>query len=266
VREETAATATGDRLYVLGGFDAAGQSRTETFVGDGRTWANGPPLPLGLDHPSAAEFAGVVYVAGGFSNGPASARAFKLDGGTWTELAPLHHARGALALVEARAKLYAIGGNSGGVQVAPVEEYDPAANTWADVATLPLARNHVAGFAVEALACVAGGRNPSTVRVDCLNTADRTWAQLAPLPAITSGAGGGAILNDFPVVAGGEDQAETRIVGQVQRYANGAWSSEPMLHPRHGFQLASFQGRLWACGGGDQPGLHPVATCTSIAV
>jgi hypothetical protein len=37
-----------------------------------------------------------------------------------------------------------------------------------------------------------------------------------------------------------------------------------MLVPRHGFELAMFQGRAWACGGGSQPGLHPVATCTSI--
>ena len=199
--------------------------------------------------------------------GSASTRAFKLDGsGQWTALPPLHHARGALALVEARQRLYALGGNNGAVQVAPVEEYDPATNAWTDVATLPLPRNHVSGFATGALACVAGGRNPSTARVDCLNVADHTWAQLAPLPVATSGAGGGAILNEFAVVAGGEDPVEGRIIDPVQRYANGAWTTESMLHPRHGFELAPFQGRLWACGGGDQAGLHPVATCTSIGV
>jgi hypothetical protein len=37
-----------------------------------------------------------------------------------------------------------------------------------------------------------------------------------------------------------------------------------MLVPRHGFQLAVFEGRAWACGGGSLAGLHPVATCTSV--
>jgi hypothetical protein len=38
-----------------------------------------------------------------------------------------------------------------------------------------------------------------------------------------------------------------------------------MLVPRHGFELALFDGRAWACGGATLPGLHPVATCTSLA-
>ncbi len=265
-REETAAAATGDRLYVIGGFDAGGRSRPETFIFDGRRWSSGPPLPVGLDHPSAAELGGAVYVAGGFTDGPATNRVFKLAGGAWTEMAPLRHARGALALVEARQRLFAIGGNNGGVQVAAIEEYDPAANTWTDVASLASARNHVAGFGIAGLACVAGGRSPNVSRVDCVDSTAHTLTQLAPLPLPTSGAGGGAVLNDFPVVAGGEDPGESGIVDQVARYLNGAWSSEPMLHPRHGIQLASFRGRLWACGGGEQAGLHPVATCTSIAV
>lgn len=267
-REETAAAATADRLYVIGGFDGSGQSRPEVYVFDGHSYTNGPPLPIGLDHPSAAEFDGAIYLAGGFANGPASARVFKLDAGApaWTEIAPMHHARGALALVQVHERLYAIGGNSGGVQVAPVEELDPAAGTWTDVAQLPQPRNHVAGFGLGALACVAGGRTPNVTRVDCLNVDSHAWAQLAPLPQATSGAGGAAVLNSFPVVAGGEDPGESRIVDQVARYANGGWTSEPMLHPRHGFQLAPFHGRLWACGGGEQAGLHPVTTCTSIAV
>jgi len=43
-----------------------------------------------------------------------------------------------------------------------------------------------------------------------------------------------------------------------------AWVTEPMLLPRHGFQLALLGGRFWACGGGSAPGLHPVSSCTSL--
>jgi len=72
---------------------------------------------------------------------------------------------------------------------------------------------------------------------------------------------GGAV-----VVAGGQNAGETAIVDQFTSYMPGkAWSTgETMLVPRHGFELALFGGRAWACGGGTAPGLHPVATCTSL--
>ena len=65
---------------------------------------------------------------------------------------------------------------------------------------------------------------------------------------------------------GGQDASETRIVNQLTRYGPAsAWSTgDAMLSPRHGFELALFNGRAWACGGGIAPGLHPVATCTSL--
>jgi hypothetical protein len=65
-------------------------------------------------------------------------------------------------------------------------------------------------------------------------------------------------------VTGGQDASETRIVSQLARLGGHVWTTEAMLDPRHGFELAIYEGRAWACGGGSAPGLHPVATCTSI--
>src|SRR5213593_714802 len=48
--EETAAAAAGGRLYVMGGFNAAGQSLSSVYVFDGSSWSGGPSLPLPLDH------------------------------------------------------------------------------------------------------------------------------------------------------------------------------------------------------------------------
>src|SRR4029077_14545135 len=144
--EESAAAAAGAKLYVIGGFDAAGNSLQTVWVVDGSAWSAGPRLAIGLDHTSATTFDDHDYVAGGHSFGRDSARLFRLDGGSWTELASMHHARGGHALIAAAGKLYAIGGNSEFANVAHAEVYDPASNAWTDLPSLPAPRNHVSGF------------------------------------------------------------------------------------------------------------------------
>ena len=263
--EETAAASAGGSLYVMGGFNAAGASLSSVYVFDGSAWHSGPHLPVALDHASAATLGDRVYVAGGHSFGADSRRLFRLDGDHWTELAPMHYARGGHALLAAQGRLYALGGNTSAGNVGPVESYDPAANAWTVVATLPDPRNHVLGFVIGSSVCVAGGRPPTTSRVDCYGPSGNAWSRLAALPQATSG-GGAALFPDGSVLAmGGQNAAETAIVNMLTRYSGGTWSApEPMLVPRHGFELALFKGRAWACGGGTAPGLHPVAVCTSV--
>jgi N-acetylneuraminic acid mutarotase len=264
--EETGAAAAGGRLYVIGGFSAAGASLESVYVFDGGAWAVGPRLPIPVDHPSAATLDDRVYLAGGHSNGRDSARLFRLDSDHWTELASMHFARGGHALVAAGGRLYAIGGNSSRGNVGPIEDYDPGSNAWTVLPALPGTRNHVSGFAAGGAACAAGGRSPTTARVDCFDPAAGAWSRLPDLPQPASGAGATSFVSGDVVVTGGEDASETRIVDQLAFYSpGGSWTSTgKLMSPRHGFELAVFQGRAWACGGGTAPGLHPVATCTSI--
>jgi hypothetical protein len=264
--EESAATAAGGKLYVIGGFDAAGSSLSTVWVFDGSAWSAGPRLPLGLDHVSAATLDDQVYVAGGHTFGRDSARFFRLDGGSWTELAPMRHARGGHALIAASNRLFVIGGNTAAANVGPAEAYDPQTGAWADLPALPAPRNHVAGFTFNSGVCVAGGRSPATARVDCYNPFSSTWVRLPDLPQPTSGAGAATLEDGRAVILGGEDARETRIADQLAHLPTlTAWTADgSMLVPRHGFELAVFGGRAWACGGGSLPGLHPVATCTSV--
>jgi non-specific serine/threonine protein kinase len=265
--EEAAAATAGGKLYVMGGFDPSGRSLATVYVFDGSTWQAGPGLPLPVDHPSAATLDGSVYLSGGHSFGRDSARLVRLDGAGWTELASMHYARGGHALVAAQGRLYAIGGNTTGGNVGPAEVYDPAANAWTTLAALPAPRNHVSGFVIESNVCVVGGRAPTTARIDCFETVHSTWTRIADIPRATSGGGATAFPGGGVVVMGGENAQETAVIDQVTRYlGTPGWSTgDAMLVPRHGFELAVFQDRAWACGGGTSPGLYPVATCTSIA-
>ena len=265
--EETGAAVAAGKLYVMGGFDAAGRSLSTVYVFDGTAWQAGPGLPLAVDHPSAASLDGSVYLSGGHNFGRASARLARFDGASWTELAAMRYARGGHALLAAQGRLYAIGGNNAGGNVAPAEVYDPGTNAWSTLPSLPVPRNHVSGFVMGSNVCVAGGRAPTTARVDCFDTAQGAWHQIADLPRPTSGAGATAFLGGGIVMMGGQNAQETAIVDQLTRYsASSGWSTgDAMMVPRHGFELAVFQDRAWACGGGTAPGLRPVATCTSVA-
>ena len=262
-RQETAAAALGDTLYVIAGKDSSGAATNSVFVFRAGSWSAGPGLPIPLDHAAASALGGFLYVSGGFSNGPPSARVFRLNGSAWTEVAAMKRARGGHALVVAGANLYSLGGADAAGDVAIPEAYDPATNKWRDLAPLPAPRNHVSGFAYRGSACIAGGRTPVVARVDCYDPGQNAWTRLPDLPAATSGAGAG-VLGDEIVVAGGENPQTQVLINQVARYRDGAWSSDAMLAPRHGLTLASFGGRLWACGGGSQSLVHPVPDCTSI--
>ena len=264
--EESSAAAAGGKLYVIGGFDAAGNSLRTVWVFDGSAWSAGPRLPLPLDHASAATLDDHVYVAGGHSFSRDSARFFRLDGSSWTELAAMRHPRGGHTLLAVAGRLYVIGGNNSAANVAPAEVYDPKTGAWSDLPALPSPRNHVAGFVFGFSACAAGGRSPATTRVDCFDTKSSSWVQLPDLPQATSGAGATALEDGRAVIVGGQDAGETRINDQFAELPDvTAWNPlGTMLVPRHGFELALFEGRAWACGGGSLPGLHPVATCTSV--
>jgi hypothetical protein len=146
--------------------------------------------------------------------------------------------------------------------VSAVESWAPGEATWREDSPLPAPRDHLAGFVVPDRLCVAGGRSPTTARVDCLDLAG-AWGAAPALPTPTSGAAAGEVGTTV-IVAGGEDAAETRLTGQVDILAGQAWTTAPMLVPRHGVEAALFCGRLWLCGGGTAPGLHPTATCTSV--
>jgi hypothetical protein len=265
--EETGAATTADALYVMGGFNAAGASLDTVYVFDGSAWRAGPRLPVAVDHTSAASLNGQVYLAGGHTFGRDSARLFRLDGDHWTELAAMHYARGGHALVSVQGKLFAIGGNSVRGNLGPVEAFDPGANAWTVLSSLPVPRNHVSGFVLGNRVCVAGGRSPTTARVDCIDAGDGSWSRLPDLPRATSGGGATAFVGGAVAMMGGQDALETAMVDMLSFYTEGgAWNTaDKMLSPRHGFQLAVFQGRAWACGGATAPGLNPVSLCTSVA-
>jgi hypothetical protein len=259
-REELAAATLDGTLFVIAGFDARGRDTNTVFTYSG-SWSVGAPLPEALDHPAAAVLLGQLYVAGGFSAGRARATVYRFAQDHWEPVAALHHPRAAFALISLGGRLYALGGRNSAMSSVPIPEvYDPALGTWSDLPALPAPRHHVAGFAYQEMACVAGGKFPYSARVDCLDPTSRTWHRLPDLPTVTSGAGA-VMLGGHLVVVGGEGNA---VVPWLFSLIGVTWQRQGMVFPRHGIQVAILMDRGWVCGGGTVAGLHPSSLCTSI--
>ena len=103
----------------------------------------------------------------------------------------------------------------GSTQIAQVERYDSAFNSWTDLTEMPRPQP-CRRLRRWSLACVAGGREPATSNaVDCLDTTTTTWRTGTPLPIPTSGAAAG-LVNGVLTVAGGESSGETALVPLIQ--------------------------------------------------
>ncbi len=181
------------------------------------------------------------------ATGPANAA-----DGTWTTAARTGVARQEVSYVESNGKLYLAGGRSN-VQQA----YNPATNSWADVASLPapVPLDHMQAAAVNGKVYYIGGitnwPETSVGSVYVYDVASNSFSNGAPMPAGRDrGAGGIAVINGKIYLAGGVHDGTTVAWLDVYDPASNSWSSLPdMPHRRDHFQAAAVGGRFWAIGG-----------------
>src|SRR5213075_3082754 len=116
------------------------------------TWSTVAPMPTArTDLAAVAGADGKLYAIGGRVGGSASGVVEVYDPTTdsWTTRAPMPTPRYGLAVVRGTdGRIYAIGGNYKSVQDAGAsivaEVYDPAANTWQSLPSLPVPRYDLA--------------------------------------------------------------------------------------------------------------------------
>ena len=210
----TGVTTDGTDIYFAGGY-TANQSGTGQIFGTSEVWkydvsedayAFLPSLPQTLDSGSANRHsAGQLEYLNGklhFFGGTSADREkdvgyhFVLDLGNlaagWTAVAPLPNPRHHMGSVVLGGKIYAVGGQHGHdaalVPEDDVHVYDPATDTWTQLASLARPRNHIssATFMMGGRIIVAGGQLKHTDAVADVSAYDpttNTWTELTPLPA-----------------------------------------------------------------------------------
>jgi N-acetylneuraminic acid mutarotase len=257
-----AAAVAGGKIYVAGGFDAAGTRLATLEVYDPASdqWTTGAPMPTARAGAAAASVGGRIYVIGGFGPAafPSSAlhtvEAFDPASGQWTARADMPTARGDLGAVAVNGKIYAIGGNPGHPgKVAAVEEYDPATDTWRSRTPMPIRpRAAFASAAIGGTIYVAGGVDDVdsiAANVDAYDVAADAWAARSPMPQARFALAGAEVNGSLYAFSG---LSGLGLTAPTQRYdpAADAWTTHVALAvPRTRYAAATVGTEIYVLGG-----------------
>lgn len=239
--EEVYGTATGGKLYVLGGLGIfPGWEPKQMLWGydpASDQWTKLASIPEGIHHPGFAAIGTKLYSIGGFTIArpaggglPAwvptnSVWIYDIAANTWSKGPALPTPRGALTATAVGTKLYAIGGARNPSystpelrptvpveNVATNEVYDTRTNTWSAARPMLTARNHHGAALIDGKIYVVGGRIGSTFIIglstnistnEVYDPAKDTWASVLGMPSARSGVGV-AVLKGRMHVLGGE--------------------------------------------------------------
>jgi N-acetylneuraminic acid mutarotase len=270
-RSEVGSVALNDKIYVVGGYDAARNATDTIQVYDsGRDeWSTVASMPLPLDHPAVACYDNKLYVVGGFTNDKMESDRFFIYDPTfnkWHEGQPMPSPRGALTAKFIDGVLYAVGGQQHEMTWPNNYAYDPSTNKWTERAPMPTARQHLTSAVVDGKLYVIGGRYSNSSFTANLASNEvydpkyNRWTSLQPMPTNRSSPAAAYSSVDGDIyVFGGELAFTTNTVYNVtEKYDSktNKWTTEQsMPTARHSMAYASINDRIFLIGGDSQPGV-----------
>jgi N-acetylneuraminic acid mutarotase len=286
-RTEVSAATDGKRIFVVGGFgppegdERATAPRTLwAYTPGDDAWEALGEIPQGVHHTALVHHGGRLYILGGFretSFDPvADVHIYDIASGTWGRGAPMPTPRGAAGFTVLDGRIHVIGGNVEDPEhvhdhtgeratedrsVNTHEAYDPATDSWTQLAPMPTPRNHLGAAALGGRIHAVLGRADGNYTMTTHEVYDPTtdsWAAAADVPTGRSGVAVLA-LEGYVYTFGGEtfDEAGGRTYRDAERYdpRTGRWEAlAPMPTARHGLGAAAFGGDVYVISGGPGPG------------
>src|SRR5262245_39269774 len=255
-RQEISTAVLDRKIYSIAGISGSGDSTNNVYVYDPETnqWTTAGLLPILNHHNAAAVAAGKLYAFGGTSN-----RTFLYNPqlNSWSDVAQMrfmHANTPAVGVIND--KIYVAGGNGPNMDQTELEVYDPAMNTWTQLASMSVPRNHTAGGVINGKFYVAGGRPGDTAAsaLEVYDPATNVWTRLANMPTGRSGIGAG-VINGELYVFGGEQPRQFDNV-EVYNPLNNTWTQlAPMPTPKHGIFASAIGNKIYLPAGATQQGL-----------
>ena len=185
-----AASAVGDKVYVIGGMASGSYLATvEVYNTETNTWATGTPMPTTREAIAVSVIGSKIYVIGGQGTGGRLNTTEIYDTGTntWTTGASMPTAKVAPASSVVGSKIYVFGGNGPDGYLNTVEIYNTATNSWITGTPMPTARECLTASVVGTKIYVIGGFNSTSsstglATMEIYDTETNTWATGMPMP------------------------------------------------------------------------------------
>ena len=181
--------------------------------------------------------------------------------GEWLALAPLGQgARQETGVAALDGRIYVVGGFAGFADVATVEVYDPAIDSWRDAAPIPAALHHANLAAVAGklylLGSLRGLSFTAAPAVYVYDGATDSWSEGAPMPTGTErGAAAVGVIGDKIYVAGGYRDGS---VADFSAYdtLTGTWQTLPPLPEARDHLVGGAVGTTFFAIGGRTGGIE----------
>ena len=254
-RHENAFIQAGDKFYLMGGRES---DLVEIYDYTNKTWIQGAPAPISVNHFQPVTYEGLIWAICGFKdNGfPHEAPAeyiyiYNPVSNEWIQgpEIPASRRRGSAGLVVYNNKFYIVGGIQDGHSsgwVPWLDEYDPATNTWRQLANAPRARDHFQATLHGNKIYVAGGRRsgeettfaPTIPEVDVFDLNTESWLSGLSIPEDLPTPRAGTSSVNFKgelLVIGGEGNGQAYARVDALNVSTGNWRRLADLnHGRHG--------------------------------
>ncbi|GLU56641.1 Kelch repeat-containing protein [Dyadobacter frigoris] len=277
-RLENAMAEANGKLYLVGGREI---KSVDEYDPKKNTWVSLSQTPIEMSHFQAISFHGEVYVVGAFTGGYPhetpipNIYIFNPVKNQWRKgpEIPENRRRGAAGAFVLNDKIYVICGIQDGHwdgQVAWFDEFDPATNTWKQLAEAPRKRDHIQVAVVDNKLYVAGGRlstarinqvlNTTIAEVDVYDFKTSKWETLDPSNNIPTKRAGNTtvVLGHKVLFIGGESDAHVEAHNEVEAFNTHTqkWEKYPsLLQGRHGTQAVSMHKKVYiAAGSGNRGG------------
>ena len=211
VHHAMAATFRGE-VVLAGGFlassgDLYAAPSDRVFALRNGAWVELPRLARGRGAGAAAVAGDRLVVVGGRDIRQLVAPTELFDRTGWRDGAPIPEPRDHVAASADDRFVYAVGGRrlSPAATSADLERYDPVANRWETLPSMPTARGGLGAAVVAGRLVAAGGEDASRVfsEVESFDLRAGRWSSLPPMTTPRHGLGGAAVGSTFVAPVGG---------------------------------------------------------------
>ncbi len=213
----------------------------------GGVWQGLAPMPTARQELCSAVLNGKVYVIAGYDEDVRSTdkvEVYHPATDTWSTAHPIPVKNNHNAAAVAAGKLYCFGGISNSTFL-----YDPAADSWSNVATMIYGHSNTPAVGViDDKIYVAGGETARTA-MEVFDPATNTWTSRAPMSVGRNHCAGGVLDGKFHVV-GGRGNGAAPTAHEAYDPATNSWSTRaPMPTGRSGMAAGVVGGELYVFGG-----------------